>query len=396
MRYMARRILSGEWIDRDLPLVEGENTRVLNGPSLIGGKVPPEFNRHLWNDGMRLAEDWATMIYAVDEDTGDILNSGIVLPPTSYEETSAAIQCAGVMSYAQGYIYTASRLWGPALGEPDLYGFFGNIYKYGTPDLPRPDPIEIFADHWEWIQQQQDSNLDVTITGDTSTRGPNGEPRSPIGNYEEPYRLAWYGAPDLGQEMSNLAEITPFDYIEEADWANEVHTDVSHEIRVGYPRHGRRRDDLRFAVGENVVITPAVQSLAGQANHIIGIGNGEAGPSMVASSVGRVDGRLRRTRVYTNKTITDIEIMRRRLAMQWSALDQRFDVTAVAISDHPNARISSIQLGDDIWLEFDHPEYGEIGLWVRVLSITTGDDSGAAVLTTSASNLFNYNPIEEF
>lgn len=393
MRYMARRI-GGDWITRDLTLTDVEFTLNLSGPTTINANLAPETNAFLWEDRLRVGEDWATMIYAIDEYSGDPLGHGIVLPPTQYDDL-ARLTCAGVSTYPHGYIYTGSRLWGPQAATKAVKDKHGNVKTPAKPEIPRPDPIKIVRDHWEWIQDQHASELGVSITGDLDTgQRANGDPVVAIGNYAEPYRLRKWDAPDLGNEIDTLAQVTPFDYVEKVAWANAAKTEVEHTIKIGYPRLGRKRDDLRFALGENIAAVPAVATVEAGANMLIGLGKGEAGPSMVYEEMPWDDGRLRRHRVLTDKTASK-EVLKRRMAIYREALNQRYDVTSLAVVDHPNARLSSIQLGDDIRVQAEHPEYGPLDLYVRVLSITRGESDEAAVLTTSASVFFIYKPTEE-
>ena len=392
MRYMARRVLTGEWITRDLVLTDVESTRALSGPGVITGTLESEANKYLWDDRLRVADDWATIIYEVDAND-QIANHGIVLPPTSYEDLTK-VTCAGVSAYAKGYYYTDARLWGPQAAVKELRDKNGKVTQAASPEIPRPDPIVIFEDHWEWIQAQPYSNLGVQVIGNHNTGG-----KVLIGDYETPYRLTQWEPADLGSEMDNLAQLTPFDYAETTVWADADMRTPSHRIQVGYPRLGRRRDDLRFALGENIPVVPSVQTLEISANMLIGIGNGDPGPTMsrlgLYQEMPWFDGRLRRHRVVTDKTVKDKTLLAKKLAIYRTALEQRYDVTSVAVIDHPNARLSSIQLGDDIRVRAEHPEFGLIDLYVRVLSITTGNEDGAAVLTTSNSAFFRYAPSEE-
>lgn len=389
---MARRI-GGDWITRDLTLTDVELTLNLSGPTTLNANLAPETNAYLWEDRLRVGEDWATMIYACSEETGDILGHGIVLPPTQYDDL-ARVTCAGVSTYPTGYIYTGSRLWGPQAATKAVKDKDGKVRTPAKPEIPRPDPISIVYDHWDWIQDQQASDLDVVLVGDSDTTQGTGKSRVLIGNYAEPYRLRKWDTPDLGEEIDGLAQITPFDYAEECVWANAAQTEVDHRVRIGYPRLGRRRDDLRFALGENIAMVPAVATVEAGANMLIGLGKGEPGPSMVYEEMPWDDGRLRRHRVLTDKTASS-EKLKRRMAIYREALSQRYDVTSLAVIDHPNAPLSSIQLGDDIRVQAEHPEYGPLDLYVRVLSITRGESDEAAVLTTSASVFFIYRPTEE-
>lgn len=378
MRYLAQRAGTGEWLHRDLPLASVERTRTLSGPSTITATLSPELRQAVHTDGLRVLEDWGTFLYAAQTDeagrTGPIQCAGIYVEAT-YDEASQQFTAPGFASYPQGYIYEGSRLWGPDPGDGTA----------AHPQIPRPDPLQIVRDHWAWIQSQADSNLGVSVVGTVSST-------KRLHDYENPYRLDWWDPKDLGQEIDSLASATPFDYVEEHAWADATQQQVTHQIRLGWPRLGRRRDDLRFAEGENILDPLTGPSTGGSsANHILGIGWGE-GQKMAHAIASVRDGRLRRTLVVTDKTAQQAGISA--LVQDMAArVRPGLDVTSVRIVDHPNARISAIALGDDIRVQGLLPSYGPVDMWVRVLAITEADDTpGQAVLTTQRASAFLYNP----
>ena len=71
----------------------------------------------------------------------------------------------------------------------------------------------------------------------------------------KPYELLWWESPDCGSEIDSLATQVPFDYRERHQW-NADRTEVEHFLDMAHPMLGRRRPDLRFAVGENVYVVP--------------------------------------------------------------------------------------------------------------------------------------------
>ena len=366
MRYLAQRVGTGEWIDRDLPLSNVDRTRELDGPGVINATVDPELRQMFHTDGLRVLEDWGTLLYACDDDTGRIQSAGIVAPPTAHDETAQTISAIGFAGYPQGYIRTES-----------------------TPAYIQVDPITMAIAQWEWMQDQPQSDLGVTIVGDLTTNG-----RVKIGDNEEPYRLRFVEAPDLGAEIDNLAGSTPFNYVEEHEWANSAMQVVNHRIRIGYPRLGRQRSDLRFALGENIVSTVTAGTAEEYANDVLGIGNGD-GAAMVWDRVSVNDGRLRRTKVLTDKTIKNKTVMKDRLRNHLARLSPTLDISEVQIVNHYNAAISAIALGDDIFVQTEIPTYGDVAMWVRVLSITVNDeDPSYAALGTQRSSAFLYNPSE--
>ena len=214
----------------------------------------------------------------------------------------------------------------------------------------------------------------------------------PIGDNENPYRLEWFESPDLGAAIDDLATNTPFDYVEDHWFKTE--TTVAHRITVAWPRAGTFRDDLRFALGENIIDTVPVSTSEEYANDIIGIGNGE-GATLVYGRAAVSDGRLRRTRTLTDKTITNVATLQSRIQRALMTVSPTLDLSTVTIKDHPNARIKSINVGDDIRVMTYLPTYGDVDMWVRVLSIGESDDvPGVAVLGVQRSTAFDYNPLE--
>lgn len=365
MRYMARRVITGEWLDRDLPLTGVTRTRTLSGPSLIKATIEPELREVYASDGLRVIEDLATMIYAVGDD-GELLRGGIVVPPTEFEDESTSLTAAGVSSYPHGFIYEDSRLWGP------------------SSTLPRPDPIAIFRDLWEHVQSFENSDLGVVVTGTQSST-------QRVGNNSDPYRLRWWEAPDVGEEMDNLAEDTPFDYTEHYAWADEDQEEVRIEVEVGWPRLGRARDDLRFVMGENIVGVGNPQT-TNQFNNIIGLGNGE-GQRMITGRAQILDGRLRRTLVYTNKEIRGRKRMQRKVSRLLERLHGgRYEIGEVTVIDHPNAPIDQINEGDDLLINYFVPAVGQwVNQWERVITIDETDDApDQAQLSLIPSAKFRY------
>jgi hypothetical protein len=196
--------------------------------------------------------------------------------------------------------------------------------------------------------------------------------------------------------MDTLAGQTPFDYLEEHTWADPGRRDfVTHTVRLGHPRLGRARDDLRFVEGENIITKVTAGSSDNYANDVIGIGNGD-GAEMIHSQATVDDGRLRRTKFITDKTITRQTHMDDVTRNHLLRLSPALDVTEVVIAESRNAPIGAIMLGDDIEVQVRIEAYGNVRMWLRVLSITEADEeSGFAVLGTQRSSAFLYNPTTE-
>lgn len=380
MKYLARRLTGDRaWLHNDLPLTQVSRTRSLSGPGGISATIEPEL-REVWaEDGMRVIEDWGTIVYAMDDEKPDkpIVAHGIVVPPSNWTEAAHSLTCLGVAGYPHGMIYGESRIWGPEAPPK------GSV---STPAVPRPDPLRIVQDLWDYLQAQQDSDLGVTLVGDlaSSVR---------IGSYEEPYRLRWFEVPDIGEEIDRLAGSTPFDYVEDVAWTDATMTDVAHRIEIGWPRLGRQRDDLRFVQGENIVGTVPADSLDTYANDVVGIGNGE-GQTMVMSRSTVRDGRIRRTKTVTDKTLGQYDLNRLTVTSR-ERVTREPDIQSITVKDSPSAPLTAINPGDDIYVQVHIPAYGPLNGWSRVLAITEADHADEATLSLRRSSAFLYSPTAE-
>lgn len=380
MRYLAQRITTGEWIDRDLPLSEVTLTRDLSGPGVISATLTPDLRNARHSDGQRVFEEWSTVIYAA-HDNGEIQSAGI-FTDASYENETLVANCPGFTTYPHGYIYDRWTNWGPRAAVA------ATATRAAVTAIPRPDPLVIVQDLWNYIQSQQDSDLGITVVGTLKST-------VRVGTFEEPFRLRYFEIPDIGEAIDGLAQQTPFDYVEEHAWSNTARTEVAHQVRLGWPRLGTARTDLRFALGENIIETTPASTSSGQfANDVVGVGNGD-GPRMVMARSTVPDGRLRRTRVVTDKTMQE-PALKRLVSGIRAAANRSLDITSVTIKNDENAPLSAINLGDDIYVQTEIPAYGgEVRMWVRVTSITQDELGDTAVLTTSASANFIYSSTVE-
>lgn len=373
MRYMAQRVPTGEWLHREVPLTGVERTKVLSGPSGITATLQPELRDMVAPDGLHVFEEWGTYLYSVD-DNGKVGPSGIVTD-IGYVDDAVRLTVTGFTGYPHGYIYEGVKNWGPIAGS-------GTI---ANPEVPRPDPVHIVRDLWDWMQDQPDSDLGVTLIGDLSST-------ARVGSYEEPFRLRFWETPDIGQTIDGLAQTAPFEFVEEHEMLGDGQ--IAKRLRLGVPRLGTDRG-LRFAIGENVELVPEAQSTGSDfGNHVIGIGNGE-GRKMVRSVASVRDGRLRRPKIVTDKTVKRQAQLDRIVARVLAQASRTLDVTTLAVKDTPSTPISAIELGDDILVKANLPSYGDFEVKVRVLSITEGDAPGRAVLNTQRSSAFLYRATTE-
>lgn len=350
-RYIAQRALTGEFLDMELPLHRDELTWELSGAGALRGSVSPDTGTMRASDGRLLLEEWGTLIYA--EADGEIRWGGIVVS-SDFDGASWKVEAAGFSTYPNGLPYTG---------------------EFRRTNL---DPVDAIRHIWEHIQSHPDGRLGVAVTGDSSTVR--------IGLDDDPYELLWWEAPDLGSEIDALVRATPLDYVEEHTWNGD---EIEHRLRIGFPRVGRRRDDLAFIQGDNVssVVAP---SLDGDlfANEVLGIGAGE-GQGAVRRSTAVRDGRLRRTTVYTAKDVSNTARMDALIRNELQRRQLTLNIDEISVTDHPNAPIGSWSVGDDILVEASLPWLGDIALWCRITSWTLTAEHRAALKLTR-SDAFTY------
>lgn len=203
-----------------------------------------------------------------------------------------------------------------------------------------------------------------------------------------PYQLLWWEHPDCGDEIDNLAKQAPFDWVEKHYWGPNQES-IAHEIQIGYPRVGRRRDDLLFDQDVNVIQTLVVDSNGDDyANTVLGLGAGE-GRSMLRRDTAVRDGRLRRVATYADKAVTDFARMDALIDDELNYRKAALRITSLDVVDHPNAPIGSWQIGDDVLVRAYLPWLGEVEMWVRITAWSLTGES-TATLTVTRSDLFRY------
>lgn len=270
-------------------------------------------------------------------------------------------------------------------------GYPGGMPYTGSVFFVESDPLDIVRHIWQHLQGQPGGNLDVVLDGTTSPKRIGtvleqvefDTTSGPVSFEAGPKKLAWWLTDDLGKEIDDLAKATPFDYSEEHDWDPSGATLINHRIRLHYPTKGRRRDDLRFMVGENIHITPDLERNGDEyANEVLALGAGE-GRDMIHSWTARPDGRLRRVAVEADKqlrTIRDVSTFGQRKLAERLGLDE---ITSVTVINHPHAPYGSWDVGDEIFIQGDLG-WVEAGLWCRILSSTISPDQGQTATLTVA------------
>lgn len=362
-RYFATR-LNGDGaetlLDPDLPLEEVGVDDVLSGHNGLSGKIEPVYRRLKGSDGQPILREYHTAVYA--ENDGEIRGGGILTDSTP-DGPTFDLECIGFTGYGIGLPYT-----GP--------GYKGI----------KVDPLDVARYIWRHIQNQPGGDIGLefapTTTGGKVKIGTElkqvefDSQSGPVSFESGPYKLNWYTNHDLAGDLDDLASDTPFDYHERHFWdADGV---LRHYVDLGYPKLGRRRDDLRFVYGANI-FEPVKVSRAGalyaSGTMVLGAGEGAAMVKSIREPVRKPGDRLRRVAVVADDTIktTDRAAKRADRENQWrSKID---DVTSVLAQDHPNAGLGDAQVGDEIRIE-GRGDWIDVDMWVRILAISMEPENG--------------------
>ena len=350
-RYIAQRLTgdgsTGDFLDFDLPLSDVSITDNLSGHNEISATISPEFGRLFTPDGSLLLEEWGTAIWA--ENGGQIRGGGIVTH-SGFDGPQWTIETTGYSGYPEGMPYTDSTFFVEA------------------------DPLDIYRHVWDHLQSKPGGNLGLEVStlksglqvGVALEQGEFDTVSGPLTFESGPVKLTWYETHDLGDFVTNLANATPFDWHERHWWDGDV---IKHKIDLGYPRMGRRREDLRFVVGENISAIPSVE-VSGEdyASEVLVLGSGE-GAAMLRGYSSRPTSKLRRVAVVTDSSLMSAQatndIARQEIAWR-SAVDS---LSGITVYDHPNAPVGSVDLGDEIYIE-GRLGWRTIEFWARVTSIS--------------------------
>lgn len=316
--------------------------------------LTPEVRRLQRPDGSPLIRARSTMVYA--ELDGVIRGAGVVAS-TSAAGHELQVTCRGLSSLIDGEPWTNTT-----------------IRYVGA------DPADVARTIWRYWQSHPRADVALELPDDVHTTGR-------VGTAEEPVLLANYATADLGEVFFDMLESGPMDFRERHTW--EPDGTISHRLVLGSPRLGRRRTDLSFHVGANVVEVPTVGfDQERYASEVLVLGAGEGDKMIRAHARNAAADRLRRCKVIPAKAIGRTPTAQL-YAAKWVrnyAGDER-DVDELVVADHPVAPLFSWDPGDEVWLSGDSMWGGQLGMWVRVLSTTVSPDrSSTAVLRVARAD----------
>lgn len=245
-----------------------------------------------------------------------------------------------------------------------------------------------------------DTTMSKTITVGTGTTATTQTVEVPVREYyipdwslidAKPYELAWYNEVDTGREIENLAKQTPLDYMEVPRWSEDM-LSVDQHIQMGYPRLGTRRDDLRFAEGENILDAVLLRESPGLwASEVFVRGAGE-GSKAIRARAGNPDKyRVRRTAAITDKTITDEDRGQAVANDEKRRRSMPFTISEIIVAaEHDNAPLGSYALGDDILVHARVPYFGDVALWHRIVGFIWRPGTDDVAISLRRSEQFAY------
>lgn len=373
-RFLATRLdgSGGEsLIDPELPLDDVSITHVLSGTASISAKIPYDVQRLIGADGRPVLIPWSTAIYA--EKDGE-LRAGAIVSDLDSDGTYLSIKATGFTGYLKDIPYTE-----------DYSGY--NL-----------DPMRVALMVWNHAQKAPRGNLGIvcTITESPIRIGLRGHPalrgrpdiKDDFGNIvlpaqapvpaqkDEPFQLSWYQTSDLGKVFTDLSELTPFDYVENHEWQDKESCHILHTLDMKYPIISRRRDDLRFVLGENIIAPPKLQDDGEEyASEILALGAGEGSKMTMATATDTSQGRLRRVHVLTKKDVSDKITLaaHARNELRYTQGGATFD--ELMVINTPSASYGDLRVGDMIYIQAGKGWYDRVDQWVRVVEIEVKPDS---------------------
>lgn len=340
-----------------LPLDDVEITTTLSGDSGLRFTVNPSDPRLMDANGP-IFREWSTATYA--EYNGEIRGAGIV-ESTSTNGPALSVDCTSWTGYARGLPYT------------------GNGYA-GV----KVDPLDVVRVIWSHIQSQRGGNIGLNVDSRTKVgkligtemkQAEYDTKSGPLKFEAGPVKLNWHSTHDLAGEIDSLAKEYAFDYLERHRLTPDG---VEHYLDFGAPRIGRRREDVIFRWGVNVM--PELQYTDDGGEYasgalVLGAGEGAAMTHTILEPPTRPENRLRRIAVVTDDRInqTAAAVKRAREELQWRKILR--DVSTVQVHDHPSARLSSIKVGDEVRL-LGRGEWDKLDMWARITEVSYRPEDG--------------------
>lgn len=339
VRYLLMHLRDRAILDWNLPLESVDLSLSLTAPTVMSATITHE-RAYL----VGALKPYRVAIFA-DDGSGDL--HGGILTDTEADGDKLVLTIAG-------YAYAP-------VAQPWTAAEYQGIYV---------DPLSMVRRIWNRIQSVNggSGNLDLEVDSTTS-KVTVGEPERDV-NFTTsagedvsftagPRILASHSTTDLGKEIDDLMADANASYIERHWWSGET---IRHRLQIDCPVRNVRRDDLRFIIGENVIVPPKITLPGtGYATEVLVQGAGEGRDMIVATSGPVKTDGLYRLYVHSDKSITSKKKAQQVASAMVKTLSGKDEqITDLGVLQHPNADFRSIQLGDVIrvsgdtsWIKLD-------------------------------------------
>ena len=308
--------------------------------------LTPEIRRLQRPDGRPLIRARSTAVYAILD---GVIRGGGIVSRTNADGESLKVLCSGFVSLIDGEPWTNSTI------------------KYvGV------DPADVIRTIWRYWQMHPLANIPLQIPADLRTG-------AKVGTTAEPVLLANYATADLGELFFDMLEAGAIDFRERHWWVDD--DTIGHRLDMGSPRLGRRRTDISFRVGTNVLVPSVGFDQERYASEVLVLGAGEGDKMIRAHAYNPNADRIRRCKALPSKGIGRTPTAQL-FANKWvqNFMGDERDVEELVVLNHPVAPLFSWDPGDEVWLSGDSMWGGQIGMWVRILSTTVTPDKSATAL----------------
>jgi hypothetical protein len=360
-RVLTQNALTGVWLSYALPLTDLEYGDELNGPGSLSGKLAPR----LVSSNPALVNPGNTFIYV--ESAGQLRWGGILWDVRSSGE-DYAIEAASWSSYLQH--------------RYDVDGEHGGRGPYVYTDR-----CQIIRNIWSYAQSVTDGNIGVTVDSTVST--------SKVGEPGDEYHSNWWENPCLGDQIDDLVsgDATP-DYTCTTAW-DSAKTGVIKRIKLGWPRLGRRRTDISFSSGVNILEDPEI-TLAGDdyAQVVIATGAGDGSAKLRQISAVR-NGRLRMEAVVDAPELTGNDTLKAKANAERTWRQVLGSIDQITIRNTPAAPFGSWQVGDDVYTRV-HNSWTDYTGWCRITGWTikpTAQGGPQAVISLKPAGMYQYGGV---
>jgi hypothetical protein len=360
-RVLTQNALTGAWLATALPVGDLEYGDELNGPGSLTGTLAPR----LLASNPDLADPGNTLIYV--EAAGQLVWGGLVWDVRT-QGSKYSIEAASWSSYLQHRF--------------DIDGQFGGRGPYTYADR-----CKVIRDIWAYAQSIADGSLGVIVDATTSS--------STVGTPGDVYQSYSYDVNCLGDKIDDLVsgDATP-DYTCATSW-NTDKSGVVKRIRLGWPRLGRRRTDISFSSGVNIIEDPQV-ARAGDtyAQVVIASGAGDGSAKLRQISAVR-NGRLRLEAAVDAPELNGNDTLKARADAERAWRQVMGSVDSITIRNTTAAPFGSWQTGDDVYTRVNN-DWGTFTGWCRITGWTvkpTAQGGPQAEITLKPSAMYNYGGV---